>query len=159
VCDQAFKNKLINAFKDQYLNALSDEIAGYENCTSLQLRTRLLTYYAMIAPTKLTQNYERLNTPYDPKQLIENLFPKNQDARAFLVAGGQPYGYKMIVNVAFTLGLTLDFFSGYLVPLPMMVFSSFLSALSHPIFFVGSLYLSNCMTFDFYGKYSARFSA
>jgi hypothetical protein len=57
----------------------------------------------MIAPTELTQNYERLNTPYDPNQLIETLFQKIQDARAFVVAGGQPYGAAMIVNVAYTL--------------------------------------------------------
>jgi hypothetical protein len=57
----------------------------------------------MIAPTELTQNYERLNTPYDPNQPIEMLFQQIQDARAFAVAGGQPYGVAMIVNVAYTL--------------------------------------------------------
>jgi hypothetical protein len=57
----------------------------------------------MIAPTELTQNYERLNTPYDTNQPIETLFQQNQDARAFAVAGGQPYGAAMIVNVAYTL--------------------------------------------------------
>jgi hypothetical protein len=57
----------------------------------------------MIVPTKLTQNYERLNAPYDPNQPIETLFQQIQDARAFAVAGGQPYGAAMIVNVAYTL--------------------------------------------------------
>jgi hypothetical protein len=57
----------------------------------------------MIAPTELTQNYERLNTPYDPNQPIETLFQKIQDARAFAVAGGHPYGADMIVHVAYTL--------------------------------------------------------
>jgi hypothetical protein len=57
----------------------------------------------MIAPTELTQNYERLNTSYDPNLPIETLFQKIQDARAFAVAGGQPYGAAMIVNVAYTL--------------------------------------------------------
>jgi hypothetical protein len=57
----------------------------------------------MIAPTELTQNYERLNTPYDPNQPIETLFQQIQDARAFAVAGGQPYGAAMIINVAYTL--------------------------------------------------------
>jgi hypothetical protein len=57
----------------------------------------------MIAPTELTHNYERLNTPYDPNQPIEMLFQQIQDARAFAVAGGQPYGAAMIVNVAYTL--------------------------------------------------------
>jgi hypothetical protein len=45
------------SFDDAYLNALSDEIVGYANCSSLDLLTHLLTYYAMIAPTELTQNY------------------------------------------------------------------------------------------------------
>jgi hypothetical protein len=90
--DQAIKKLLIEAFDDAYLNALFDEIVGYANCTSLQILTHLLTYYTMIAPTELTQNYERLNTPYDPNQPIETLFQKIQDARAFAVAGGQPYG-------------------------------------------------------------------
>jgi hypothetical protein len=94
---------IIDVFEDQYLNALSDEIVGYTNCTSHQLLTHLLTYYAIIAPTELTQNYERLNTPYDPNQPIENLFQHIQDARAFAVAGGQPYGDAMIVNVVFKL--------------------------------------------------------
>jgi hypothetical protein len=57
----------------------------------------------MIAPTELTQNYMRLNTPYDPNLPIETLFQQIQDAQAFAVAGGQPYGAAMIVNVAYTL--------------------------------------------------------
>jgi hypothetical protein len=47
---------------------------------SLQLLTHLLTYYAMIAPTDLTQNYERLNAWYGPNQPIEMLFQQVQDA-------------------------------------------------------------------------------
>jgi hypothetical protein len=100
--DQAIKKLIIKSFNDAYLNALLDEIVGYENCTSLQFLTHLLTYYAMIAPTELTQNYKRLHTPYDPNQPIETLFQQIQDARAFAVAGGQPYGAAMIVNVAYT---------------------------------------------------------
>jgi hypothetical protein len=88
--DQAIKKLIIESFDDAYRNTLSDEIVGYANCTSLQLLTHLLTYYAIIAPTELTQNYERLNTPYDPYQPIETLFQQIQDARAFEVAGGQP---------------------------------------------------------------------
>jgi hypothetical protein len=101
--DQAIKKLIIEAFDDAYLNALLDEIVGYANCTSLQLLTHLLTYYAMIAPTELTQNYERLNTPYDTNQTIETLFQQIQDAQDFGVAGGQPYGNAMIINVAYRL--------------------------------------------------------
>jgi hypothetical protein len=101
--DQAIKKLIIESFNDAYLNALSDEIVGYANCTTLQILTQLLTYYAMIAPTELTQNYERLNTPYDPNQPIETLFQQIQDALAFAVASCQPYGAAMIVNVAYTL--------------------------------------------------------
>jgi hypothetical protein len=101
--DQAIKRLIIESFYDAYLNVLSDETVGYANCTSLQLLTHLLTYYDMIAPTELTQIYERINTPYDPNQPIDRLFQKIQDARAFAVAGGQPYGAAMIVNVAYTL--------------------------------------------------------
>jgi hypothetical protein len=101
--DQAIKKLIIESFDDAYLNALSDKIVGYANCTSLQLLTHLLTYYAVIAPTELTQNYERLNTPYDPNQPIEMLFQQIQETQAFAVAGGQPYGDAMIVNVAYTL--------------------------------------------------------
>jgi hypothetical protein len=54
--DQAIKKLIIKSFDNAYLNALSDETVGYANCTSLQLLTHLLTYYAMIAPTELTQN-------------------------------------------------------------------------------------------------------
>jgi hypothetical protein len=57
----------------------------------------------MIAPTELTQNYKRLNTPYDPNQPIKTLSQKIQEARAFAIAGGQPYGAATIVNVAYTL--------------------------------------------------------
>jgi hypothetical protein len=101
--DQAFKKLIIDVFEDQFLNALSDEVVGYANCMSLDLLTHLLTYYAMIAPTELTQNYEQLNTPYDPNQPIESLFQQIQYAPSFAVAGGQPYGDAMIVNVAYTL--------------------------------------------------------
>jgi hypothetical protein len=101
--DQAVRKLIIEDFDDAYLNALSDEVVGYVNCTSLAILTHLLTYYAMIAPTELTQNYERLNTPYDPNQLIKTLFQQIQDARAFAVAGGQPYGAAMIINVSYTL--------------------------------------------------------
>jgi hypothetical protein len=101
--DQAIKNLILEAFDHAYLNALSNEVVGYENCTSLDLLTHLLTFYAMTAPTELTQNYERLKTPYDPNQPIETLFQQIQDARAFAVAGGQPYGAAMIANVAYAL--------------------------------------------------------
>jgi hypothetical protein len=74
--DQAIKKLLIKAFDDAYLNALSDQVVGYANCTSLDILTHLLTYYTMTAPTELTQNYERLNTPYDPNQPIETLFSR-----------------------------------------------------------------------------------
>jgi hypothetical protein len=106
--DQAFKKLIIDAFEDPYLNALSGEIICYANRTSLQLLYHLLTYYAMISTTELNKNYERLNTPYDPNQPIKNLFQKIQDAQAFAVAGGQPYGDAMIVNVALLSSLTLD---------------------------------------------------
>jgi hypothetical protein len=59
--DQAIKKLLIESFDDPYLNALSDEIVGYTNCTSLQLLTNPLTYYAMIAPTVL--NYSHYHNP------------------------------------------------------------------------------------------------
>jgi hypothetical protein len=101
--DQEIKKLIIESFDDAYLNALSEEIVGYANCTSLQLLTHLLTYNAMIAPTELTQNYERLNTPYDPNQPIKMLFQQIQDAGAFAVAGGQPYGAAMIFYVAYNL--------------------------------------------------------
>jgi hypothetical protein len=101
--DQAIKKLILEAFDDAYLNALLDEVVGYANCTSLHLLTHLLTFYAMIAPTEVTQNYERLNTPYDPNQRIETIFQQIQDARAFAVAGGQAYGNSMIINVAYTL--------------------------------------------------------
>jgi hypothetical protein len=110
--DQVIKKLIIESFDDAYLNALSDKIVGYANCMSLQLLTHLLTYYAMIAPTELTQNYERLNTPYDPNQPIETLFQKIQDALAFAVAGGQPYGAAMIVNVACMLIFNTGLFPG-----------------------------------------------
>jgi hypothetical protein len=100
--DQSITKLIIEAF-DAHLNALSDEVMGYTNCTSLQLLTHLLTFYAMIAPTELTQNYERLSTLYDPNQPIETLFQQIQDARAFAVAGGQPYDNAMIINIAYTL--------------------------------------------------------
>jgi hypothetical protein len=72
--DQAIRKLILEAFNDAYPNALSDEVVLYTNCTSLDFLTHLLTLYAMIAPTELTQNYERLNTPYDPNQPIETLF-------------------------------------------------------------------------------------
>jgi hypothetical protein len=103
IVDQAIKKLIIESLDDAYLNALSDEILVYANCTSLQLLTHLLTYYAMIAPKELTQNYERQNAPCDPNQPIEALFQQIEDDRAFAVAGGQPYGAAMIVNVAYPL--------------------------------------------------------
>jgi hypothetical protein len=78
--DQAIKKLIIESFDDTYLNALSDEIVGYANCTPLQLLTHLLTYYAMLAPTELTQNYGRLNAPYGPNLPVESLFQQIQDA-------------------------------------------------------------------------------
>jgi ABC-type uncharacterized transport system auxiliary subunit len=41
--DQAIKKLIIEAFDDAYLNALSDEVVGYVNCTSLDILTHLLT--------------------------------------------------------------------------------------------------------------------
>jgi hypothetical protein len=39
--DQTIKKLIIESFDDAYLNAISDEIVGYANCTSLQLLTHL----------------------------------------------------------------------------------------------------------------------
>jgi hypothetical protein len=86
--DQAIKKLIIESFNNVYLNALSNKILSYANYTSLQLLTHLLTYYSLIAPTELTQNYERLNTPYDPNKPIEMLFQQIQDIRVLAVAGG-----------------------------------------------------------------------
>jgi hypothetical protein len=86
---------------------LSEEIVGYANCTPPQLLAHLLKYYDMIAPTELTQKYERLNMPYDRNQPIKKLFQQIQDARTFVMASGQPYGDVMIVNVVFTLVVKL----------------------------------------------------
>jgi hypothetical protein len=86
--DQAIKKMILEAFYDAYLNALSREVFGYANCMLLDLLTHLLTFYIIISPNELTQNYERLNTPYDPNQPIETLFQQIQDARFFEVAGG-----------------------------------------------------------------------
>jgi hypothetical protein len=41
--DQAIKKLIIESFDDSYINALSDEIVGYANCTSLQLLNHFLT--------------------------------------------------------------------------------------------------------------------
>jgi hypothetical protein len=38
---QAIKKLIIESFNDPYINALSDEIVGYANCTSLQLLTHI----------------------------------------------------------------------------------------------------------------------
>jgi hypothetical protein len=94
---------ILEAFDDAYLNALSNEEVGDANCTSPDLLTHRLKFYAMIVPTELTQNDECLNTPYDHNQLIEMLFQQIQDARALAVAGGQAYGAAVIVNVAYTI--------------------------------------------------------
>jgi hypothetical protein len=67
---------VLEAFDDAYFNALSSEVVGYANCTSLDLLTHLLTFYAVIAPTELTQNYEHLNTLYDTNQPIEALLSR-----------------------------------------------------------------------------------
>jgi 23S rRNA G2069 N7-methylase RlmK/C1962 C5-methylase RlmI len=64
--DQAYKKLIIDTFKDLFLSVLSNETVGYANRASLELITNLLTYYAMITPTELTQNHKWLNTPYDP---------------------------------------------------------------------------------------------
>jgi hypothetical protein len=53
---QAFKKLIIDAFEDPSLNALSEEIVGYYNCTSLQFVSHILTYYAMLTLKELTQN-------------------------------------------------------------------------------------------------------
>jgi hypothetical protein len=41
--DRAFKKLIIDTFEDQFLNALSDEVVGYANLTSLDLLTHILT--------------------------------------------------------------------------------------------------------------------
>jgi hypothetical protein len=65
----------------------------------------------MISPTELTHNYERLNASCDPNQPIGYFFQKIQDARAFTVTGGQPYGDATFVNVAYTLVFNTGLFT------------------------------------------------
>jgi hypothetical protein len=57
----------------------------------------------MIAPTELTHNYERLNTPYYPNQPIGNIYQHIQDSQAVAVATRQRYGNVMIINCSLML--------------------------------------------------------
>jgi hypothetical protein len=62
-------------------------------CTPFQHRTKLLL---------VSHNFSNVminNTSTDEAHYFQQI----QDARAFAVAGGQPYGAAMIVNVAYTL--------------------------------------------------------
>jgi hypothetical protein len=108
--DQAFKKLIIDAFEDQFLNALLDEVFGYANRTSLDLLTHLLTYYAMIAPMEFTQNYERLNTPYDTNQLIEYFFQQIQDLELLRSPADNPTGTQLLLMLHTLLFLTLACF-------------------------------------------------
>jgi hypothetical protein len=53
----------------------------------------------------------RHDGPYDQNKPIETLFQQVQDTGAFAVAGGQPYGAAMIVNVAYTLVFSTELFT------------------------------------------------
>jgi hypothetical protein len=108
--DQAIKKLFIKSLTTHILMPFPTKLWVTPTVRHFNLSLLFLTYYAIIAPTELTQNYDRLNTPYDPNQTIETLFQQIQDARAFAVAGGQPYGAAMIVNIAYTLAFNTGLF-------------------------------------------------
>jgi hypothetical protein len=99
--DQEIKKLILEAFDDAYLNALLDKVVGYANCMSLDLLTHRLTFYAMSVPTELTQNYKRLNTPYDPHQPIEtdwDALPANPRCPSLCGRGWTLISQQLIVN-------------------------------------------------------------
>jgi hypothetical protein len=75
-------------------------------------------------------NYEQLNMPHDSNHPIQTSYQQIQDARAFAVTGGQPYGDAIIINVVFTLVLntglfTVDFHAWQVRPVAQKTWISF----------------------------------
>jgi hypothetical protein len=64
--DQAIKKLILKAFDDAYLNALSNEVVGYANCTSLDLLTHPLMFYVLIPHVRPAHKYP--NSPWETIQ-------------------------------------------------------------------------------------------
>jgi hypothetical protein len=69
---------------------LADEYFGYADVTVPQILTHLRTTYATLTDDDLETNRNKLSTPWNPDEPIEQLWLRNKHIRAVATAGGDP---------------------------------------------------------------------
>jgi hypothetical protein len=73
--------------------------------TPLDLLVYLRLTYGRIAPTQLSDCYNKMTKPYDMQDPIESLFSRIDAGVRYANAGGQPYDEAQYVNIEFLLVL------------------------------------------------------
>lgn len=100
--ENTLRSQLIAACPDTYIRALKDPKQGYGEVTTLALLTHLWDTYGSISMQELNANSKRMLAQWNPPTPIEDLFTQLEEAAAFAILGGAPYGDKNVLHAAYT---------------------------------------------------------
>ena len=68
VVDTALKNQIVSVFEYPYLLRLKKSYTGYATKTTLDIFTHIYTHYVHISATDISDNDERLCSPYNAEE-------------------------------------------------------------------------------------------
>jgi len=108
--DKALKQQLLSAIVDIYIKALKNPISAYSAISTKQILAHLYKRYGQLTPQDLKINGGNMNQPYDPNQLIENLFEQIESLVEIAATALASYNRAQIVNVAYTIILNTNVF-------------------------------------------------
>jgi hypothetical protein len=87
---EAIRQQILQAVEATYHDVLADEAFGYAEVTIPQILTHLRTTYATLTDDDLETNRNKLFTPWNPDEPIEQLWLRIKHIRAVATAGGNP---------------------------------------------------------------------
>ena len=96
----ALKNHLASSFDDPYLSTLENGYMGYATKTTLELIKHLYSHYAHISATYMSDNYERLLSPYNAEEPFEGLTERLNKCTDFAVEASEPVLETQLARIA-----------------------------------------------------------
>ena len=96
--EAALKKQLIDSIEPIYLRAKRNRHTGFSNTSLREILNYLFSAYGQIQPNDLQQNYQKLNTAWDPNTPFELLIDQVEECMELADAGGQPFTSTQIVR-------------------------------------------------------------
>jgi hypothetical protein len=98
----ALKKQIITVVEPMYIDILNDDLVGFANTTSQDMRDHLFLSYGSITAVDIEQNFENMRKAWDPQQPVGTIFKKTQDCVDFAEAGGVSIGAAQKLSSAYS---------------------------------------------------------